>query len=281
MAAKYEIEKFKGNNFSLWKIRMKAILRKDNCVAAIEERPADFTDDAKWTEMDSNAIANLHLALADEVLSSVAEKGTAKEVWYTLVNLYEAKSLHNKIFLKRKLYTLRMMETSSIVDGFVMDDESIQSKSWLEKPAGYREMVIAYSTEMKMLGLKILDLMGEALGMEAGYFERNNLTENLNIMVNHYPVCPNPSSTMGTAPHYDPNLITILHHQLFGLQIFNNGEWLGVDPLPRALTVIVSSQLQIISNDELKGCKHRAVTNSRMFVLFWVLIISITIANGC
>nr|GMD02798.1 hyoscyamine 6-dioxygenase-like [Ipomoea batatas]GME11632.1 hyoscyamine 6-dioxygenase-like [Ipomoea batatas] len=143
-----------------------------------------------------------------------------------------------------------------------MDDESMQSKPWLEKPAGYREMVIAYTTEMKMLGLRILDLIGEALGMEAGYFDRNNLTQTLNIVANHYPVCPDPSSTMGSAPHYDPNLITILHQQLFGLQIFNNGQWLGVEPLPHALTIMVSSQLQIISNDELKGCKHRVVTNS-------------------
>ncbi|KAL5556091.1 hypothetical protein UlMin_038327 [Ulmus minor] len=62
--------------------------------------------------MDGNAIANLHLALADGVLSSMAEKKTTKEICDTLTKLYEAKSLHNKIFLKRKLYTLRMMEST-------------------------------------------------------------------------------------------------------------------------------------------------------------------------
>ncbi|GKA25381.1 retrovirus-related pol polyprotein from transposon TNT 1-94 [Tanacetum coccineum] len=59
MAAKFEIEKFNGNNFSLWKLKMKAILRKDKCLAAIGERPAEVTDDSKWDEMDGNAIANL------------------------------------------------------------------------------------------------------------------------------------------------------------------------------------------------------------------------------
>ncbi|GJU58411.1 gag-pol polyprotein [Tanacetum coccineum] len=43
MAAKFEIEKFNGNNFSLWKLKMKAILRKDKCLAAIGERPAELT----------------------------------------------------------------------------------------------------------------------------------------------------------------------------------------------------------------------------------------------
>jgi hypothetical protein len=61
-------------------MRIKAILRKDNCLAAIGDRPAEITDNAKWNEMGGNAIPNIHLALADEVLSSVAEKKTAKEI---------------------------------------------------------------------------------------------------------------------------------------------------------------------------------------------------------
>jgi hypothetical protein len=80
MAAKYEIERFNGSNFSLWKMRIKAILRKDNCLVAIGDQPAEITDNAKWNEMDGNTIANIHLALADEVLSSVAEKKTTKEI---------------------------------------------------------------------------------------------------------------------------------------------------------------------------------------------------------
>nr|GEU39688.1 retrovirus-related Pol polyprotein from transposon TNT 1-94 [Tanacetum cinerariifolium] len=46
---------------------MKAILRKDKCLAAIGERPDEVTDDIIWDEMDGNAIAILHLALADGV----------------------------------------------------------------------------------------------------------------------------------------------------------------------------------------------------------------------
>nr|GEZ74039.1 hypothetical protein [Tanacetum cinerariifolium] len=74
MAIKFEIKKFNGNNFSLWKLKMKAILTKDKCLAVIGERPAEVTDDSKWDEMNRNAIANLHLALAYGVLSSIEEK---------------------------------------------------------------------------------------------------------------------------------------------------------------------------------------------------------------
>jgi len=51
---------------------MKAILRKDNYLVTIEEKPASITNQ-KWKEIDNNAIANLHLALIDVVLSSIAE----------------------------------------------------------------------------------------------------------------------------------------------------------------------------------------------------------------
>ncbi|GJZ24303.1 gag-pol polyprotein [Tanacetum coccineum] len=72
---------------------MKAILTKDKCLAAIGERPTEVTDDSKWDEMDENAIENLHLALADG-----------------------ARSLHNKKFLKRLLYALRMTESTLVTE---------------------------------------------------------------------------------------------------------------------------------------------------------------------
>ncbi|TXG73741.1 hypothetical protein EZV62_002320 [Acer yangbiense] len=76
MATKFKIEKLKGSNFLLWKMKMKmrAILMKDNCLLAIGDRLTENTDDNKWKEMDGNAVANLHLALADGVLSKLGHK---------------------------------------------------------------------------------------------------------------------------------------------------------------------------------------------------------------
>nr|GEY58386.1 Gag-Pol polyprotein [Tanacetum cinerariifolium] len=97
MAAEFEIEKLNRNNLSLWKLKMKAILTtKDKCLAVIDERPAEVTDDSKWDEMDTNAITNLHLVLANGVLSSIEEKKTTKDIWEHLARLYVARSLHNK-----------------------------------------------------------------------------------------------------------------------------------------------------------------------------------------
>ncbi|KAE8729067.1 putative inactive receptor kinase [Hibiscus syriacus] len=72
-------------------------------------------DDNKWIKIDENDMENFHLALADEVLSSIEEKKTSKEIWDHLTKLYEVTSLHNKIFLKRKLYTLREQECAELI----------------------------------------------------------------------------------------------------------------------------------------------------------------------
>nr|GEW93318.1 Gag-Pol polyprotein [Tanacetum cinerariifolium] len=88
MAAKFEIEKLNGNNFSLWKLKTKAILTKDKCLAAIDERPAEVIDDSKWDEMDINAITNLHLALTNGVLSSIEEKRLQRIFGNILLDYY-------------------------------------------------------------------------------------------------------------------------------------------------------------------------------------------------
>lgn len=88
MATKFKIEKFNEVNFSIWKLRIKVILRKDNCLVAIKGvRPPGVTND-KWKEMDDNAMANLHLVLADLALSSVAKNESAKEIWCWQIQPY-------------------------------------------------------------------------------------------------------------------------------------------------------------------------------------------------
>ncbi|KAA3468893.1 hyoscyamine 6-dioxygenase-like [Gossypium australe] len=137
-------------------------------------------------------------------------------------------------------------------------------KIWPQKPTRYREIVATYSIEAKKLGLRILELLSEGLGLGSGFFG-DKLSESLLLSVNHYPPCPDPSLTLGVSRHCDPNLLTILHQgDVYGLQVFKDGEWIGVEPLHNAFVVNIGHQLQIISNNKLKSAEHRAVTNSRV-----------------
>ncbi|KAE8687107.1 cytochrome P450 71A9-like [Hibiscus syriacus] len=92
MTMKFDIEKFNGRNFSLWKLKMKAILRKDGSLATISERPVDFTDDNKWIEMDRNAMSNFHLVLADKLTSlrcTIGEQKHDELLLQSLPDLYD------------------------------------------------------------------------------------------------------------------------------------------------------------------------------------------------
>ncbi|CAN6545364.1 unnamed protein product [Malus baccata var. baccata] len=135
-------------------------------------------------------------------------------------------------------------------------------QDWPQQPSRYRELVGTCSTQVRKLALNILELISEGLGLGTGYF-RNELSQNLTLSVNHYPPCPDPSLTLGLTKHCDPNLITILMQEdhVNGLQVFKDGEWMGVEPISHALVVNIGYQLQIISNGKLKSSEHRAVTN--------------------
>jgi hypothetical protein len=50
------------------------------------------------------------------MLLNVSGESTAKELWDKLGNLYQSKSLVNKLFLQKKLYHLRMEDGDSVTE---------------------------------------------------------------------------------------------------------------------------------------------------------------------
>ncbi|KAE9612607.1 putative oxidoreductase [Lupinus albus] len=125
------------------------------------------------------------------------------------------------------------------------------------------QIVGKYTIELRKLGLKILDVLCEGLGLTPNYFNEG-LSENPALLVHHYPPCPDPSLTLDAAKHRDPSIITILlqDEKVHGLQVHKDGEWIGVEPIPNAFVVNIGLLLQIISNRRLVGAEHRVVTNS-------------------
>ncbi|KAJ9564824.1 hypothetical protein OSB04_000790 [Centaurea solstitialis] len=123
-----------------------------------------------------------------------------------------------------------------------------------------REEVGRYAVGVRKMGFKILDLIAEGLGLKEGYF--NGVSQEQMMSIHHYPPCPDPSLAMGVGVHTDPNLITFLQQDQYGLQMHKDRKWLGVDPIPNAFVVNIGYQLEIISNGKLKSAEHRGVTNS-------------------
>lgn len=107
--AKFDLEKFTGtNDFSLWRIKMKSLLVHSGLSTAINGESSEELTEAKLKDIDSKAHSAILLSLGDEVLREVAEEQTALKLWSRLESLYLKKSLANRLYLKKSLYTIHM-----------------------------------------------------------------------------------------------------------------------------------------------------------------------------
>lgn len=113
----------------------------------------------------------------------------------------------------------------------------------------FRDVVGRYCVQVRKFVMTILDLIGEGLGLEKGYFE-DEVSKIQLLSVNHHIPCPDPSLTLGMPEHCDPNLISMLHQGTVpGLQLFKDGEWLNLESIPTAFLVIPGLQLKVYINN--------------------------------
>jgi hypothetical protein len=61
--------------------------------------PATGMSKEDWEKLDRRARSTIRLCLVDSILLNVSGESIAKELWDKLGNLYQSKSLVNKLFL--------------------------------------------------------------------------------------------------------------------------------------------------------------------------------------
>lgn len=109
-----------------------------------------------------------------------------------------------------------------------------------------REVVGKYCTEVRALVLNLLAAISESLGLDPDCLNKALRKHAQHMAVNYYPRCPNPELTFGLPGHTDPNVLTVLlQGDVSGLQVFKNGQWCAVQPIPNAFVVNVGDQLQV------------------------------------
>ncbi|EOY34202.1 Uncharacterized protein TCM_041944 [Theobroma cacao] len=136
-STKYEIEKFNGrNDFSLWCVKMCALLVQQGLLKALKEKEhllSNLSNGEKDNLMEKAHSAIL-LALSDEVIREVTDEESAIAVWLKLKSIYMTKSLMNRLYIKQRLYTLKMSEGTSVnthIDEFnrvILDLKNIDVK---------------------------------------------------------------------------------------------------------------------------------------------------------
>ena len=117
MASKFEAVRFDGTgNFGLWQTRVKGLLAPQGISRALNEKKPAKLDDNKWEEMQAQACATIKLCLSDQIMYHVMDETSPKKIWDKLEEQFMSKTLTRKLYLKQKLYGLKMQEGSDLAE---------------------------------------------------------------------------------------------------------------------------------------------------------------------
>ncbi|KAI6698770.1 hypothetical protein NL676_018889 [Syzygium grande] len=132
-----------------------------------------------------------------------------------------------------------------------------------ELPESCRDIVIEFSEQVHNLGLTLLELLSEALGLKPSHLKDMHCGEGLVLLCQYYPPCPEPERAMGCNTHNDGTFLTILlQDQMGGLQFLLDDQWVNVLPQKGALLVNIGDLMQLISNDKFKSASHRVLAKA-------------------
>ncbi|KAK4401840.1 2-oxoglutarate-dependent dioxygenase 19 [Sesamum angolense] len=146
-----------------------------------------------------------------------------------------------------------------------------------EKPHKLRDVLAEFSEKTRSVARKLLQDIGENLGLEKGYVDEVLKLDSCFQLyaANYYPPCPQPDQAIGLPAHTDHGLLTFLiHNGVAGLQIQHNGEWFNTNSPQNSILVNTADHLEILSNGRYKSVRHRAVVNNE------ATRISVVMANG-
>ena len=115
------VDKFNGENFSLFKFKMEMIIdEKDlwDLVEGTEIAPSTRSDEKlilAFRKRERTTFRILCTHLVDAQLQYVKSCKGAAEAWKTLHGIHETKGLANILFLRRKFFTIKMQESDDLL----------------------------------------------------------------------------------------------------------------------------------------------------------------------
>ena len=113
---RFMVEKFNGQNFSLWKMQMEDYLYQKDLYVPLggkTKMPTGMKDE-EWNLLDRKALGKIRLCLAASVAFNISKETTTTGLMEAFSKLYEKPSASNKVFLKKRLFNMKMSEGGSV-----------------------------------------------------------------------------------------------------------------------------------------------------------------------
>jgi len=107
------MKKFDGGNFHLWKFKMCMMLSKHGLwkfVNGSATLPSEEVARVDYNEKETKAFALLCEHLTDAQLAHIQYCDNVRSVWEALCGVHEAKTSGNKLFFRRRFFTIKMQE---------------------------------------------------------------------------------------------------------------------------------------------------------------------------
>lgn len=105
------VKPFDGAGFSNWEFRVKLLLEHYEVLDVLDmEMPTEPTRLAEFKKRDVKARNVIVQCLTDDVLNTVKDKTTAREIMQVLRNTYYRKGIANLVQLQNKLRNLKYTE---------------------------------------------------------------------------------------------------------------------------------------------------------------------------
>ena len=112
----FEIKRFEGRGFDLWKERMQGILFLKDCDGALQEaKPHDMAQDA-WETLNKKAITYIKMRVSDDILLELKGLRYAFEVLEKLRASYENTTPVNQVHLMRKLMRMQLDDSENALE---------------------------------------------------------------------------------------------------------------------------------------------------------------------
>nr|XP_011457663.1 PREDICTED: protein SRG1-like isoform X2 [Fragaria vesca subsp. vesca] len=138
-------------------------------------------------------------------------------------------------------------------------------KFWPENPKSFRDTLDQYTSKLQVITETVLKGMARSLNLEEDCFlNKYGEQRKMDARFNFYPPCSRPDRVLGTKPHADETLITLLlqDKEVEGLQFMKDDQWYRAPIVPEALLINVGDQAEILSNGLFKSPVHKVVTNA-------------------